>query len=66
MAKFSVDPTTRSGDPFFAVGGEDSEENGCAACYDGWVFIGHMVESPDDLDGEVVEYERVPCRLCNR
>ena len=33
-------------------------------CYDGWVYIGHMVESEHDLDGEVVEYVRVPCRRC--
>jgi hypothetical protein len=35
------------------------------ACYDGWVFIGHVVESLHDLDGEVVEYERIPCRRCS-
>jgi hypothetical protein len=34
------------------------------ACMDGWVFLGHVVESEHDLDGEVVEYERVPCRRC--
>jgi hypothetical protein len=34
------------------------------ACIDGWVFVGHVVESEHDLDGEVVEYERVPCRRC--
>jgi hypothetical protein len=34
------------------------------ACMDGWVFIGRVVESEHDLDGEVVEYERVPCRRC--
>ena len=34
------------------------------ACMDGWVFIGRLVESEHDLDGEVVEYERVPCRRC--
>ena len=34
------------------------------ACMDGWVYIGHMVESEHDLDGEVVEYVRVPCRRC--
>jgi hypothetical protein len=31
---------------------------------DGWVFLGRVVESEHDLDGEVVEYERVPCRRC--
>jgi hypothetical protein len=35
------------------------------ACMDGWVFLGRVVESEHDLDGEVVEYERVPCRRCN-
>jgi hypothetical protein len=34
------------------------------ACMDGWVFLGRVVESKHDLDGEVVEYERVPCRRC--
>jgi hypothetical protein len=34
------------------------------ACIDGWVFLGHIVESEHDLDGEVVVYDRVPCRRC--
>jgi hypothetical protein len=34
------------------------------ACMDGWVFLGRVLESEHDLDGEVVEYERVPCRRC--
>ena len=34
------------------------------ACMDGWVFLGRVVESEHDHDGEVVEYERVPCRRC--
>jgi hypothetical protein len=34
------------------------------ACIDGWVFLGRVLESEHDLDGEVVEYERVPCRRC--
>ena len=34
------------------------------ACMDGWVFLGRVVESEHDLDGEVLEYERVPCRRC--
>jgi hypothetical protein len=34
------------------------------ACMDGWVFLGRVVESEHDLDGEVVEYIRVPCRRC--
>jgi hypothetical protein len=35
------------------------------ACMDGWVFLGRVVESEHDLDGEVVAYIRVPCRRCN-
>ena len=34
------------------------------ACMDGWVFVGRVVESEHDLDGEVDEYFRVPCRRC--
>jgi hypothetical protein len=34
------------------------------ACIDGYVYIGYVVESPDDLDGEVVQYEKIPCRRC--
>jgi hypothetical protein len=49
---------------------DDTVEAHCAylerpcACMDGWVFLGRVVESEHDLDGEVVEYERVPCRRC--
>ncbi len=32
----------------------------CFACYEGVVYIGHLVE--DDEDGEV--FEPVPCRRC--
>ena len=34
------------------------------ACLDGFVYLGYVVESADDLDGEVVQYERIPCRRC--
>jgi hypothetical protein len=34
------------------------------ACMDGWVFLGRVVESQHDLDGEVEVYDRVPCRRC--
>ena len=43
---------------------EDQDQDHPHACCDGWVYIGHMVESEHDLDGEVVEYVRVPCRRC--
>jgi len=35
------------------------------ACIDGWVYLGRVVESQHDLDGEEIEYIRVPCRRCN-
>jgi hypothetical protein len=44
---------------------EESTERVCT-CLDGWHYIGHMVESADDLDGEVELYEQVPCRRCQR
>jgi hypothetical protein len=64
--------SVRAGDPFVAAASHDdglqahyaSLERMCA-CIDGWVFLGRVVESEHDLDGEVVEYERVPCRRCN-
>jgi hypothetical protein len=31
-------------------------------CYDGWHFLGHVVELPDG--DEEIEYIRVPCRRC--
>jgi hypothetical protein len=52
-------PELAAGDPFVAGG-----KNRPCTCNDGWHFLGHVVESARDLDGEVVEYERVPCRLC--
>jgi hypothetical protein len=42
----------------------DHQDERPHACMDGWVFLGRVVESKHDLDGEVVEYERVPCRRC--
>ena len=32
-------------------------------CYDGWHFLGHLLELPDGE--EEIEYIRVPCRRCN-
>jgi hypothetical protein len=43
----------------------DHQDERPHACMDGWVFLGRVVESEHDLDGEVVEYIRVPCRRCN-
>jgi hypothetical protein len=31
-------------------------------CYDGWHFLGHVVELADG--DEEIEYIRVPCRRC--
>ncbi len=33
------------------------------ACYDGYVFIGHLVE--DECGEEVEVFESVPCRRCH-
>jgi hypothetical protein len=33
------------------------------ACYEGFVYIGHIVE--DESGEPVEEIERVPCRRCN-
>jgi len=35
----------------------------CFACYEGVVFIGHLVENEDGEEVEVVE--AVPCRRCS-
>jgi hypothetical protein len=67
-----VHPEVLAGDPFVAAAHDhdDTVEAHYAclerphACLDGWVFLGRVVESEHDLDGEVVEYERVPCRRC--
>jgi len=56
-----VHPELAAGDPFVAAG-----KNRPCTCMDGWVFLGRVVESEHDLDGEVVEYERVPCRRCTQ
>jgi hypothetical protein len=40
----------------------DQEQRECFACYEGVVFLGHLIEE----DGEEVEViEAVPCRRCN-
>ena len=43
----------------------EREPEACLAClcYDGWHFLGHVVELPDGE--EEIEYIRVPCRRCN-
>jgi hypothetical protein len=58
---FSVDPTTRSGDPFYAAArhGREGTPHGCIA---GVVYIGHMVEGEDGEEVEV--FEAVPCHRC--
>ena len=43
----------------------DERGHECRACYDGWVYIGHMVEDP--ATGEEVEVvESIECRRCSR
>jgi hypothetical protein len=41
--------------------GLEPEPEACL-CYDGWHFLGHVVELPDG--DEEIEYIRVPCRRC--
>ena len=36
------------------------------ACVDGYIFVGYLVESAHDLDGEVEEYTRYRCKRCRR
>ena len=45
---------TPAGDPFTAQ----------CPCYDGFHFIGFVVELPDGE--EETEYTRVPCKRCNQ
>jgi hypothetical protein len=52
------------GHPFTAAPHHEDQDERPHACMDGWVYLGRVVESQHDLDGEVVEYERVPCRRC--
>jgi hypothetical protein len=59
--KFTRDARTMAGDPFLAAPHDDQDERPCS-CIDGWHFIGYMVESADDPDGEVEVYERIPCK----
>jgi len=51
-----------AGAPFHAAPHDDQDHP--HACIAGWVYLGRIVESEHDLDGEVVEYDRVPCRRC--
>jgi hypothetical protein len=67
-----IHPKVLAGDPFAAAAHDHDDTveahyaslERMSACLDGWVFLGRVVESEHDLDGEVVEYERVPCRCC--
>ncbi|MBA2712402.1 MAG: hypothetical protein H0U55_02460 [Rubrobacteraceae bacterium] len=59
MDKHTISP---AGDPFHAAPRHDDQDRP-HACYEGVVYIGHLVES--EADGEEVEvYEAVPCRKC--
>ena len=59
---FSVDPTTRSGEPFYAASRRDTHREHPHGCIAGVVYIGHMVEGEDGEEVEVIE--AVPCRRC--
>jgi hypothetical protein len=57
------------GDPFYAAklsrphAGPDEPE-APHGCYEGWVYLGELVEDPETGD-EVEIVEAVPCRRCN-
>jgi hypothetical protein len=67
-----VDKQTISpaGDPFYAVAHHDEHHDDPHhddherphACYEGVVYIGHLVEGADGDEEEV--FEAVPCRRC--
>jgi hypothetical protein len=59
-----LDTGALEGGRFMALPHHDDQDECPHACIDGWVYLGRVVESQHDLDGEVVEYERVPCRRC--
>jgi hypothetical protein len=52
-----VDTTDSSAPPH-----PSTDEDPCFACYEGIVFIGHMVD--DYMGGEVEIFWPVPCRRC--
>jgi hypothetical protein len=52
------------GDPFVAASRARERDEECH-CYDGWYFVGRIVESDYDLSGEEILYERVPCKRCS-
>jgi hypothetical protein len=59
-----VHPSIEDHDPYLDQHDVDVPGERPHACIDGWAYLGRVVESQHDLDGEVVEYERVPCRRC--
>ena len=61
MDDFSVDPTTRSGDPFHHVGAQRDETP--HGCYGGVVYLGEMVMTEEGEEEEV--FYPVLCRRCH-
>jgi GTP cyclohydrolase II len=68
-----VHPEVLAGDPFAAAAHDHDDtveahyaslerEPEACLCYDGWHFLGHVVELPDG--DEEIEYIRVRCRRC--
>jgi hypothetical protein len=39
-------------------------QRGCAACYEGWGYLGELVENPETGE-EVEQIEAVRCRRCH-
>ncbi len=59
-----------AGDPFCAAARARDELEACysgldrmCGCYDGYHYLGHMVEDPETGE-EVEEYVRVACKRC--
>jgi hypothetical protein len=50
------------GDPFVAASRRRDKE---CHCYDGGYFVGRLIESAHDIDGEEVVYKRRPCKRCS-
>jgi hypothetical protein len=59
-SKHTISP---AGDPFTAAPHYDDQDERPHACYEGVIYVGHLVEDPGT--GEEVEvFEAVPCRRC--